>query len=73
MTYLENDAYHVAVELFADRLNRESIFGGHEEPVVTADTLKTALGELFAPPPPIKGWSFADAIYWRKELHCVGS
>ena len=44
---METEAYHLAIALFAERINRQSIFGGHEEPVVTTDTLKMALGELF--------------------------
>jgi len=44
---MEIETYHLAVALLAERINRESIFGGHEEPVVTADTVKVALGELF--------------------------
>lgn len=43
----QNENYHLAIDLFVERLNRESIFGGHEEPAVTADTVKLALGELF--------------------------
>ena len=43
---MEIEAYHLAVALLAERINRESIFGGHEEPVVTTDTVKVALAEL---------------------------
>ena len=46
-TYLKNSEYGASVAAFIERINSESIFGGHEEPVVTADTVKMALAELF--------------------------
>lgn len=47
MTYLENGSYDLAIRLLAERINRESIFGDNDEPVVTVDSLKVAVGELF--------------------------
>jgi hypothetical protein len=46
-TYIPDEDYLASLAAFVKRIDEESIFGGHEEPVIKADSLVEVLGESF--------------------------
>lgn len=46
-TYLKDDEFFAGIDDAVEYINKESTFGGHDEPVITRDTMIHVMCEIF--------------------------